>query len=499
MQRLSFRISIFGVLTFIALAAVLAYKTHIAFALDFAPVHDYAADVLLANIIRDEGVLLVGHYSRFGFHHPGPFWFYWNHLFELCLGWLPLTRFQIWAIGSVAINSGLLFFAGRGLSDYLFDKIKYQVVFFLTAVFLLLVGGDFLATWMPNRLIATYVAFFICLLNLSRFKLNYLPWATLFCALLVHGYVTMPVLTLPPLMISLTAGYVLNRDKAVKNELYKGLLQSAIIALIFLIPLLADLLLPRASNIAKILAAQAGFLQSAKPTWVDVANFYKQLVFDQPFAQALYWVSLAAILPILVLRKKDALLRLIGIFLLSMLISGIVVLYYKTTPAPLYPFVARFYIGLSSVIVAAVWCILSDRIESLSKATTYLSRIALSVVFILSVNFSKQHESPIWADPQDARPIRLFADRIQHEAIGSRTIIINHSHHDQWGIVAGLMVELDRRNIRSCSTWQQMAFLFTTQMTCAVNAKPNYLVVQSAECEGVCVAESKGFGLKSIK
>ena len=49
MQRLSLRISIFGVLTFVALAAVLAYKTHIAFALDFAPVHDYAADVLLAN------------------------------------------------------------------------------------------------------------------------------------------------------------------------------------------------------------------------------------------------------------------------------------------------------------------------------------------------------------------------------------------------------------------------------------------------------------------
>jgi hypothetical protein len=43
--------------------------------LDFAPVHDYAADFLLANVIRDDGILLTGHYSRFGFHHPGPFWF----------------------------------------------------------------------------------------------------------------------------------------------------------------------------------------------------------------------------------------------------------------------------------------------------------------------------------------------------------------------------------------------------------------------------------------
>lgn len=499
MQSLSFRISKFGVLSFIALVAVLAYKTHIAFFLDFAPVHDYAADVLLANIIRDEGVLLVGHYSRFGFHHPGPFWFYWNHIFEVCLGWLPLTRFQIWTVSSIVINSGLLLFAGRGLSDYLFDKIKYEVVFILTTVFLLLVGGDFLATWMPNRLIAAYLAFFICLINLCRLKLVYLPWATLFCALLVHGYVTMPVLTLPPLVISLAAGYLLNRDKVLKRELYKRLLQSAFIALVFLIPLLADLLLPRASNVASIFAAQASFLQSAKPTWLEVANFYEQLVINQPSAQTLYWASIAAILPILIFRQKAALLRLIGIFLFSLMISLMVVLYYKTTPAPLYPFVARFYVGLSSVMVAAVWCVLIDRAESLSSASRYFSKIALSLIFILSVNFSKQHESPIWADPEDARPIRLFAERIQHGAIAGRTIIINHSKHDQWGIVAGLMVELDRRRIRSCSTWQQMAFLFTPQMTCAVNAKPDYLVVQSAECDGVCIAESKGFGLKSIK
>lgn len=484
---------------FVALVVICSIETLKVFTLDFAPVHDYAADMLLANAIRDNGVLLVGHYSRFGFHHPGPFWFYWNHLFELCLSGLPLTRFQIWTIGSVVMNASLLFFSGRGLSQYLFGKIKYEAVIILTAVLLLLAGGDFLATWMPNRLIAVYIAFFICIMNICRFNLSYLPWAVLFCAMLIHGYVTMPVLTLPPLAICLIVGYFRYRPVTPGGELYSRLWQAGLIAFIFMAPLAVDILFSPDSNVAKILATQKGFLSSPKPTWENVAGFYHQLVFDQPYARLLYWVSLVAVLPLLALRQKEVTLRLLGMFLVFLLITAIVLVYFKTTPAPLYPFVARFYVGFPSVIVAAVWCALADCLETRSNSMGLLAKIFVAIALVSSISLSKQHESPIWADPGDAVPIRLFADHIHPGEIQGRAVVLNHSQHDQWGIVAGLMVELDRRGIRSCSTWTHMAFLFTPRMICAEGSRPDYMVVKSSECDGQCVAESKGFGLKSFK
>jgi hypothetical protein len=488
------------VLTFIAINIILGWVTLKVFVLDFAPVHDYAADFLLANVIRDEGILLTGHYSRFGFHHPGPFWFYLNYLFEFCLSWFPLTRFQIWTIGSVVINSSLLFFAGRGLSMFLFDKIKYEIVFILIALLLLLAGGDFLATWMPNRLITLYIAFFVCLLNICRYNLSYLPWATLFCAMLVHGYITMPILTLPFLLLSLIVGLILNKNqyKRSKGDLYKNLLQSGLIATIFLIPLIADILFLSDSNLSKILATYNGLLNSPKPTWGDVKVFYWQLVFDQPYSKQVYWASFLAILPLLFFRQRVGLLRLVGIFSFFLFITGIVLMYYKTTPAPLYPFIAKFYIGFPSVMIAAIWCLLIARVKPLLNDTNYLTKLTVIIAVVLSIHFSKKHESPIWADPEDARPIRLFSDQIQSDQKG-RTVVLNHSQHDLWGIIAGIMVELDRRHIRSCSTWAQMAFLFTPQMICGTNSKPDYLIVKYSECKDQCIVESKGFGLKSLK
>jgi len=269
MQNSKFSFSKGGVFTLFVLIVILCWQTLKVFRLDFAPVHDYAADMLLGNIIRDEGVLLVGHYSRFGFHHPGPFWFYWNQVLELCLSWLTLTRLQMWTIGSIVINSALLFFSGLGLSKYLFGKIKYETIFILTAMLLITVGGDFLATWMPNRLIATYIAFFVCLLNISRANLSYLPWATLFSAMLIHGYVTMPVLTIPPLLISFATGLFFKRNQIVRRELFIRLRQSFIIAVVFVMPIAVDALFLSESNFSKIIAAHNALINSPKPSWYD--------------------------------------------------------------------------------------------------------------------------------------------------------------------------------------------------------------------------------------
>ena len=64
---------------FVYVVLVIAlYVNHDLLQSAFYPVAGYAADMLWANVIRESGALLVGHYSGYDFNHPGPFWFYWN-------------------------------------------------------------------------------------------------------------------------------------------------------------------------------------------------------------------------------------------------------------------------------------------------------------------------------------------------------------------------------------------------------------------------------------
>lgn len=89
------------------------------------PALDFAADMLLSNRIRDEGVLLVGQYSRYEFNHPGPFWFYYNHLFELGLDRSGLSRTHIWLFGQTTMATLVVGFTGAGLSLFLFGTLRF--------------------------------------------------------------------------------------------------------------------------------------------------------------------------------------------------------------------------------------------------------------------------------------------------------------------------------------------------------------------------------------
>jgi hypothetical protein len=102
-----FILAVLAVFSWIAAPVLIARVT---------PMGDYAGDMLLTNKIRDEGVLLTGHYSRWGFNHPGPFWFYYNYLIERLFSWIHVSRFQLWMLGSVIANSLFIAFSSLAFS-----------------------------------------------------------------------------------------------------------------------------------------------------------------------------------------------------------------------------------------------------------------------------------------------------------------------------------------------------------------------------------------------
>ena len=463
----------------------------------FLPTHDYAADMLYTNSISLNHPLLVGHYSRFGFNHPGPFWFYLNKLIEIFFEWLPISRYNLWMVGSICINTLFIIFSGYALSNFLFNKTKTWVIFLLLSCLVLIVGGDFLSTWMPYRQVAVYIAFLVCLLDIAKGSNKCFTWCVLSLCILIHGYITMIVFTLAPFFLVMGLryrNYKINLG-ATKTQFWIA----GIIVVLFAAPIAIDAFNSEGGNLSKILNAQHATASQSKPSWTDVSTFFQQLIFDQPFAKILYIATIFPLIFTCFFLRNEQKKKVLGTLFFLILLSILMIVYYKTTPAPLYPHIARFYVGVPVIMTAVIWGVSIEFLLSIisNKRFQILVSVLLgSTILTGSLLISNRHTYPVFSEVRWGGAIQKFAEIIVNKDLGKRPIAINYSEYNQMSFVAGLMVELTNRNISVCTTWPDMGIYYTSQMLCnGVNVKPDYLVVTDDACKSNCEVELTGFGL----
>lgn len=271
---------------------------------------DIAGDILHANQIKDNGYLLVGHWSKFNFNHPGPFWFYINYIFEFLLSPFNLERLQTWQWGTTFLNSIFISFSAIALSKFYFNKFKFSYSFLFVFIYCLF-NQECTGIWIPYRLTAAYLAFFVSILHLSRGHFQYAIMAVFLNCILIHGYATMPLLTLPFLFLSIILGY--NKTKTFK-PFYKDILISFLVALFFVSPILIDAYLNNPSNLDYLLKASENMQFEKKSTFHDVLLTLPSLILTDttghPFV--LFYFSLFVIVCFLLflaprgkLKKED--------------------------------------------------------------------------------------------------------------------------------------------------------------------------------------------------
>lgn len=468
------------------------------FQTEFHPVLDYAADMLWANAIRDHGFLLVGHYSRFDFNHPGPFWLYWSTAWEYLLGATSLSRFQIWVIGSLAINSLVLVFSGWALSQYLYGAYKARVSIILFMITLLLAGGQVFGLWMPLRLITTYIALMVILLHLWQGNVHYLPALGIFGGMLLHGYVTTPAAIFP--VVSLCVGVSLwkaRRSVLVDHSFYKSIGFFVAICLLFIGPIVWDHFFSDISNLQRIFRAQSSIALMSKPTWLDMWGFYKQLVANQPTSWFVYIVAAVALLVIFLSDIKN-IKHCIGTAALLFFISSCwLVIYYATTPAPIYVFTAQYFVGGSAVLVSCILCRCVDVIWSvvgLHEGIKTLFALGLMVIALLGLErYVSQNEIPALPDQRSSQAVPLFAQQLSQAP--PAPVAIAHRDPGHWGLVAGLLLELQHRGIASCVARPDMAFLYTKKNICLESAAPDVYVVNRSDCANACLVTFGDWGI----
>ena len=74
-------------------------------------------------------------------------------------------------------------------------------------------------------------------------------------------------------------------------------------------------------------------------------------------------------------------------------------------------------------------------------------------------------------------------------------VAIDYVKHSDWGLVAGLMLELKERGVESCTTWSYMGFLYTPERICPPNTLPSVKLLPSKFCGNSCLNQEEAYGL----
>ena len=199
-------------LTAIVFAAFLLANAKYVFRTELHEDSDFAANSLqVINAKRFNE--LLGNYSRFGFHHPGPAFFYVYALgeavFHDALHLVPTPfngqKIALYALTAFFFSAAIVVFAKRLGGDagrrwfiplaLLFAAFHFGAVGYAFHK----IGGDngFLSSWQPCVLIAPFLCFLIAAASVATGGGKHLPLMVLAGCFLVHGHVAQPLFVAP--------------------------------------------------------------------------------------------------------------------------------------------------------------------------------------------------------------------------------------------------------------------------------------------------------------
>lgn len=156
------------------------------------PHTDFAANHLLVLEAKDFN-LLHGHYSRYGFHHPGPFFLYWSALFEV----LFFDLIPVFGSAHAAHNISATALMGLALAGHflVWARLRRSLGQGLLALCLMMAclktyePSYLVAAWAPVMAEASMLIFLSGLIGVCMLGINWLPWLLFGLGQLLHGHV----------------------------------------------------------------------------------------------------------------------------------------------------------------------------------------------------------------------------------------------------------------------------------------------------------------------
>jgi hypothetical protein len=471
---------------------------------------DMAADMLHANALSRGEWLTTGHYSRHGFNHPGPVFFYWNALFEA----LPVDRAQAWIWGSVTLNALLVAGAATGLAWLLVPGGSAAVAVAVALFAAAHLDRDLGVAWMPGRLEAPFLLLLVSLAWLAGREARALVPAALACGMLVHGYVTMAVIV--PALLAVTL--VLARGSRAPWPSRRALLVHGGAALgvgaLLLLPLAVEASRLPGGNFGAILEALGRSGSAPEAGWSGVSAAVGASLGGKVAILVPVFLLIVLLLAAAPPRPPVA-VRVAHLACLSLAAFAIVVVAHWGTPAPMEGHSVHYLRTLGIVAAAVATAALRDALQTrlasgavaaAGPRAAAAATLATGAVLAAATALPQNAPSRVF-DPQVYRnyPVRPVIDRMADavERSGPRSaasgpLAIDKAEHMYWEVSAGLLVELGARGIAACTTWRDMAYLYTEAYVCPQGSTADFRIVPEATCDGACRATGEGMGLVAV-
>lgn len=276
---------------------------------------------------------IYGNYSRFGFHHPGPAFFYVYALGEAVLfdalhvvpapfnahviaGILLQTGFFAWGLAIVARRAAQTSSVGLLL---LFAGLHFALVSWQSP------SASFQNIWPPYVLLCPFFCFLVACASVASGSADFLALAIAGC-FLVHGHVAQPLFVAPMAGVAYISFWVRRRrDEFEHGNLLRPHLLLAGVILLALLPLAIDLTKGSGSNLIGIIREFSGSHSDRKTlpqslTYLAAFAFYIQNTDTlcarisreslQPFVQrsgvGLVWLGIALLTAVGTRRYRDS-------------------------------------------------------------------------------------------------------------------------------------------------------------------------------------------------
>jgi hypothetical protein len=204
---------------------------------------DFAANSIITADAKHFD-LLVGNYSRLGFHHPGPAFFYvqafGEWLLHDLLGAVPTPWNGQW-VALLALNSVLLGLSLTIVHSWTGSRAVTALCGAAGVLYFAVQPAILASAWMPDLYVAPFLLLLTAAASVAAGRVAHLPALALAAGLLVHGHVSF--LLFAPVIAGAAVATSLWTGRPAWREARVAVLGAAAVLAVFALPIALNLLL----------------------------------------------------------------------------------------------------------------------------------------------------------------------------------------------------------------------------------------------------------------
>jgi hypothetical protein len=463
---------------FAAVAGVLLARNSFVFSTPLYEDADMGADSILIEQARRFS-LLVGNYSREGFHHPGPAFLYvqswgeslfWSFLHVAPAAWNG-ELIALYALN--ALFAALVVGTGYGWTRSVRGAAAVlAVVLLYGAVHPAMFNSD----WMPYVYVPAYFCFLVAIASVAAGRVRDAWIAALSGWFLIHGHACF-LFFVPFLTVCAVAALAWPRRRSLGASLRRFLsgqrrawVPPLVISVLFLIPIAAELALHWPGNFGKYFSYGSSSHAGGHGAG-QVLRYALWFWWQGRFAWAVPLVLYAAAIAVTWLLPAGQVRR----FCVSLLVfDALSTLAFVAYAAVGVDDLTQYYIGYFywSAPVIAVLVIAVGAVEALpSRAGAIVAvagAVAACTAFAVApqTRLTTEHTDPAnLATGPDTDP-GLPAGVARLAALSGGRPIVLRFNHNAWPEVTGLLVQAERTGVRACVADPYWEFMMTSQFIC---------------------------------